>query len=305
MSPRQVQKRAYLWMLGCALSFATMGAVSHALGSRCSWQIVVLARTSVALILSASGAFASRVPLVFLRPKTLWMRSIAGSGGMVCTFFALTHLPISDATTLINTTPIWIVLLSWIVSRKGISFGVLAAVACGIAGIVAIQQPHFASASNAVGVGVGSAFFTAIAMMSLNRLAGVNPLAIVVHFSAVSTLMAVGLLVAFAPSLCYPELSDHSTVALLLGVGVCGTLGQIAMTRAFALGRPTGVSVVGLAQVPFAVLYDIVLWGRTFNPVTIVGILLTMLPVAWLLLRDPHASEQADRLETLGAETGE
>ena len=58
---------AYLYMLSGSLAFATMGALSHAAGARADWQLVAVARTLVAAVLSASLAVSLGVRLVFLR----------------------------------------------------------------------------------------------------------------------------------------------------------------------------------------------------------------------------------------------
>ena len=76
--------RAYLFMLSGSLAFAVMGALSHLAGERCEWQVVAAARTGVAFVLSAALAAASGVRLVWLRPATLWLRSVAGSLGVLC-----------------------------------------------------------------------------------------------------------------------------------------------------------------------------------------------------------------------------
>ena len=49
----------------------------------------------------------------------------------------------------------------------------------------------------------------------------------------------------------------------LLGVGLSATVGQIFLTKAFTVGPPAQLSVVGLSQVVFALLLEVVLWGRS------------------------------------------
>src|SRR5262249_3574504 len=100
-------------MLLGSMAFAVMGTLAHALGSSCDWRIIALARSSLALVFGAVLALTAGVQLVFLRPRTLWMRSIAGSFSLVGTFFALTRLPVSDVLTLTNMFPIWVAVLSW------------------------------------------------------------------------------------------------------------------------------------------------------------------------------------------------
>ena len=73
--------------------------------------------------------------------------------------------------------------------------------------------------------------------------------------------------------------------SMLLGMGLAATIGQICLTKAFALGDPAKVSIVGLTQVGFGMLFDAAIWGRSFTPLTLSGIALIVAPTAWLLLR--------------------
>src|SRR3712207_1652383 len=83
--------RAYLLMLLGSLAFASMGALSHLAGERCDWHLVAVARSSLAFALTLALALLSGVRLVLLRPAVLWMRSVAGSLGVLFAFYALTH----------------------------------------------------------------------------------------------------------------------------------------------------------------------------------------------------------------------
>ena len=88
-------------------------------------------------------------------------------------------------------------------------------------------------------------------------------------------------------------------LALLLGVGAAATVGQLAMTKAFALGSPSRVSVVGLMQIVFALVFDLLLWRRAFGPLVVLGIALVIGPSAWLMLRSP-LRRQAAAVHTMG-----
>ena len=50
------------------------------------------------------------------------------------------------------------------------------------------------------------------------------------------------------------------------------------MTHAYMLGNPATNSTVGLGQVAFATLIDVVVWHRSFTPATIFGIALITIP---------------------------
>ena len=73
-------------------------------GSRCDWLVVALVRALVMLATAATLARASGSRLAFWRPRTLWVRSLAGSFSLVCNFYALTRLPVADAVTLSTST---------------------------------------------------------------------------------------------------------------------------------------------------------------------------------------------------------
>ena len=121
--------------------------------------------------------------------------------------------------------------------------------------------------------------------MGLHRLRDLDVRAIVVHFSAVSLVFCLAAWFIF-PNDASPHLElDALAWSMLLGMGLAATAGQICLTKAFALGDPAKVSIVGLTQVGFGMLFDAAIWGRSFTPLTLAGIALIVAPTAWLLLR--------------------
>ena len=282
----------YLHMLWGSLAFAGMGAFGHLAGESCSWQWVAVARTSVAFVIAFIVAKLCGVRLVFWKPGTLWIRSLAGSAGLLGNFYALTHLPISDALTLSNTSPIFVTLLLWLVFGQKPNTSTLMAVLLGVGGIVLIQQPHFQSGWFACLMALGGALGTSIAMLGLNRLQSVDPRAVVTHFSGVSSvttmifLLATGVLAQGTPPAGVKE------SGFLLMTGVSGVLGQFGMTLAFSKGHAARVSVVILSQILFAFILDLVIWHRAINAVSVIGMMLVAAPTGWLILHDASKRTQ-------------
>ncbi|HEV3027319.1 MAG TPA: EamA family transporter, partial [Planctomycetota bacterium] len=157
------------------------------------------------------------------------------------------------------------------------------AILTGAAGVVAISQPHFNHATLTLAVGILSAMCTAVVMLGLNRLSDVEPRAIVLHFAGVSTVITGAVYLFTAPKASIGAFADARGLVMLVAMGVLGTVGQIALTKAFAFGDPSKVSVVGLSELIFGVLYDRVLWQRQFGMITLAGIALVAAPTAWLL----------------------
>jgi drug/metabolite transporter (DMT)-like permease len=295
---RQAEGRdgeAYLFMLACAFSFAAMGAFGHAAGASCDWRLVAFARSSLAFLITLGLALSAGVRLALLRPATLWMRSAAGTAGVLFAFYALTHLPISTAITLSNTVPVWVTLLAWPVLGQRPTAGVWAAIAVGLTGIVLIQRPESSGDRFAAMCALGNALTTSVSMIGLNRLSGVDARAIVTHFSGVATVVTLVVMLFAGSSVDYTPVGDGATLVSLAGVGLMATAGQLTMTRAFALGAPSRVAVVGLMQIVFALVFDVAIWHRTFDSLTALGIALVVGPSAWLMLRNPLREVSSER----------
>jgi drug/metabolite transporter (DMT)-like permease len=186
--------------------------------------------------------------------------------------------------------PLWVAVLSWPVLGERTRPDVWLAAGIGVVGVYFLQQqPAIPAAETDFGVlpvitAVTASLASAIAMLGLHKLKGVDTRAIVAHFSGVS-------MACSALALCFmatPMVTTSLTVPtlILLGVvGVSATAGQILLTKAFASGPPAQVSVIGLSQVAFSMTLETVFHGRTFSSTTLLGLALVVLPTAWVLTR--------------------
>lgn len=266
------------------MAFAVMAAFSHWAGEYCDWQLVVVARATGAFFFAAIIAKGAGVKLVWRGSTALWIRSVAGSAGMLCNFYALAHLPVSDTLTLMNTTPIWVTLLLWLIFGQRPALGIICAVVISVAGIALIQQPHFQGGKFACLMGLCGAFCTSIAMLGLNRLKRIDPRAIVVHFSGIASIATTLFLLLTNRKDYSAQLGDKSVLALLIMVGAAGVAGQIGMTRAFAKGHASRISVIALSQILFGLCFDMLFWNRSVNLISLFGMVLVIAPTAWIIL---------------------
>ena len=285
-------------MLWASFAFTLMATFSRWAGDYCDWRLIAAARATVACVSAFLLAKSVGAKLVFWKPRILWVRSLAGNISMFCNFYALANLPVSDTLTLMNTAPIWVTILSWLIFKQKPTVGILLAIFISIVGIVMIQQPHFQDGKFACLMALIGAFTTAVAMLGLNRLQHVDPRAVVVHFSAVASVSTVSVLwLTGKPGALLPLQNLHA-VSLLLLIGAGGVLGQIGMTLAFAKGHATRISVVALSQILFGLVFDLVLWQRNLTWISLFGMLLVAAPTAWLLLGEtPQQSRDAVEAE--------
>jgi drug/metabolite transporter (DMT)-like permease len=276
--------RPYVWMLSGCGWFSLMAVLAHSLGGVCDWQVVALSRSGLATLFALSLAVGYGSRLAFFSPGILWVRSIAGSCSMVGTFYALTHMPVSDVLTLTNTFPVWVALLAWPMAGERPTLGVWVAVVCAVAGVALTQEPTLDGLPLAAWAALFASLFTAVAMLGLNRVRGVSSLGVVVHFSAVSTLFCGVAFLAFDRPTGTERLADPMVLVKLLGVGATATVGQVFLTLAFRSGSATKVSVVGLSQVVMVMALEAI-GGRRFDVPQLAGTALVLGPTAWLMAR--------------------
>jgi drug/metabolite transporter (DMT)-like permease len=273
-------------MLCGSLSFALMTCCASVLSASCDWRVVALARGGLAFLFAVFLCRSAGARLIVWRPRVLWLRSIAGSLSLLCTFFALSRLEVEEVLTLTNTFPLWVAFLSWAALNERLSASVWLSLVSGVVGVALIQQPRFAEGNFATLLALGAAFTSAVAMLGLNRLADLDPRAIVAHFSGVATAtVLVSFLFLHGRAPAEPRHSGAALVLLLLGVGLTATVGQLFLTKAFTVGKPSKVSVVGLSQVVFAMALENLYRPRSYNALTLLGMALTLAPTAWVLTR--------------------
>jgi drug/metabolite transporter (DMT)-like permease len=293
---------AYLWMLSGCVAFTAMNTLVHGLRETCDWQIIALFRTGLAFVFALALALAGGARLVFLRPRSLWIRSLAGSVSLVCCFFALTREgPVSNVLAITNIFPLWIALLSWPMLGLKPSRSVLLSVVAAVSGVFLIRAPRMAAGQSLLDLSDDAAvaalfafiasFATAVAMLGLNRLYWIDTRAVVAHFSGVSMLVCIAALIGFDHPTPVASLGTVFALAMLLGVGVTATAGQLCLTKAFTIGQPAKVAVVGLTQIVFTLIVDVCVFGVEFTPLNLLGIVLVLAPTAWVLLQTRRGSK--------------
>lgn len=286
----------YLWMMLSGFCTAGMSQVAHHLKDTCDWRLVALARGGLAFLFALILARLAGASLVLWRPRVLWLRSCASSLSLLCMFYALARMPTSEVLTLTNTFPIWVAFLSWPLLGVRPTGSVWVAALCGVVGVALIKSPSFSGDRGdtlAFVLALVAALTSAIAMLGLNRVRGVGPWAIVVHYSGVATLFVLGTWTIGSPPSLVP-LQDSKIVLLLLAAGALATLGQLFVTLAFTAGQPARLAVVGLTQILFALGLDLLFAKLTIHLTTVLGIVLVLAPTAWMMVGRARANSATE-----------
>lgn len=285
---RHSQRGASGWALLGAAAAGGMVVLAHDVSAKIDWRLVLVARSVVTLVVALVVLRRTRPPLPARIPRALWVRSFVGAGAIVCNFYAYAALPAGDASILVNASPLWVAIASWLWLGQRQRPATWVAVLAAWSGMAIVQRPNFAHAGPAVAVGIVSGILVAIVLMSLARLRTLPSSYVVAHFSLTASLLALALsVVPLRAVSAWSGLDSSMTprVAIeLAGVCVCGLVNQLASTRAYQTGRSARVAIVGLSQVAIAFALEFLFVGRVVELPTLVGLALVLAPVGWLLV---------------------
>jgi drug/metabolite transporter (DMT)-like permease len=201
------------------------------------------------------------------RPLGHLTRSAVGLTGMVCGFTAVGLLPLTQSTALSFSSPLFMTALSALILGERVGRHRWWAVAVGFVGVVIMVHPdpaHFA------GIGVvfslAGALAAAGAMIAIREIGRTEPgPTIVFYFTLAGT--ALGL-----SSLPFGwVMPDVTTLALLIGGGLLGGVGQLLLTEALRHASVAVIAPFDYSQLVWASLIAFFVWHETPQALTWVG----------------------------------
>jgi len=247
------------WMLVAGFFFAAMG-VFVKLGAEffgtaelAFYRSVVTLAVVVVIILRTGGTVRSA------HLGTHIVRGVVGAISLVGFFYALAKLPVAMAQTLNYTSPLFLAIATVVVLGERFSTWLVFAIVLGFAGVGLLLGPTFETgAEGAAMVGLFSGVTAAWAYLAVRSLGrqGEPDVRIVFWFAAVATIICGAWQLATA--------SFHAVtlgnVWILACLGLCGTLGQLAMTRAYRTGNTLVVGAFSYSTIVFASLATLAIW---------------------------------------------
>lgn len=180
------------------------------------------------------------------------LRMVIGLTGVVCNFVVVMLMPLAEAMTLQFTVPIFATILGALVLREHTGWHRWAAVLAGFAGVLIVAQPgsgHFPLLGTATGL--TSAFSGAVLAILLRQMSRTESALTIVFWFSLLSLPPLGALYIFQAR---PH--DAMTWLMLVGTGVIGGAGQLAMTGSI---RVAPVSVVAPMD------YSSLIWGALYG----------------------------------------
>ncbi|SPH16752.1 Riboflavin transporter [Defluviimonas aquaemixtae] len=281
-----------LMMLGFCL-FAPLGdALAKILGPRVPLLELVTARFAIQaavltpLLLATGGtlrmgARAFRLTLV---------RTALHIAGISAMFLALRHLPLADAVAIAFVMPFIMLLLGRFILNEEVGPHRLAACAVGFAGTLLVIQPNFSEVGAPALLPLLVAVIFAFFMLVTRQIARDTD---AVTLQAVSGLAASAVLVpalALAEGTAIPELDPilpgRTDAALLLALGLLGTIAHLLMTGALRHAPTSTLAPMQYLEIPLATIVGLIIFGHLPNGLAALGIAVTIAAGLYVIARE-------------------
>ena len=198
----------------------------------------------------------------------LLLRSTLGTVGILCNFYAVDHLVISDASMLNKLSPFFVVLFSYLFLKEKASIFELGCVGMAFIGSLFIIKPAldfsamFPSLIGFLGGLSAGGAYTCVRKLSLKGEKGVK---IVFFFSTFSTLFCLPyLLFNYHPMTLYQ-------ICMLILAGLSASGGQFAITAAYANAPAKEISAFDYSQVIFAAFMSFFIFHQLPDVYSFIG----------------------------------
>ncbi len=252
-----------LWMIVASFFFACMGVCVKFAAEVFPAPEIVFYRSVISLVMMFILVRTRGIPITTPHWRFQIWRSASGFVSLLLYFYAIFMLPLATAVTLAYTSPLFLaVYLGWF-GKARLGGAMLAALVLGFVGVVLLLRPTF-HADQLLGglVGLGSGMMAGLAYFNVKELGerGENEERTVFYFSLFSTVASGVWMLLFKL-----HRIDLYGGLLLLGVGLFGTIAQLAMTRAYKRGNTLMSASLAYSTVIFASLFGMLFWQETLS----------------------------------------
>ena len=238
----------------------------------------------------------SSLPLVLAwvlwtaKPATLWrvhwplhlLRGVLGIGMMYGFVYGLRSMPLSTAYSITFVAPMLVTAMAGPLLGERVGAGRWVAIVVGLIGVLVILRPTGEGVATLGGLAILLAALcwaaSAITVRLLTRRDSVQ--AMVLWFIV---LLSLGASLMAAPRWVPLQAGDGWVIA---GVGVSGSLAQMALTEAFRRGEASLISPLEYSALVWAMCLDLALWGVLPDGVTWIGAGIIVASGFYLLRRE-------------------
>ncbi|MFO1311202.1 MAG: DMT family transporter [Burkholderiales bacterium] len=267
-----IPQAAILLIVGAVACFSVSDTISKTLSTRYPVPLLVWARWG-AQVVAMLIWLAPTMGTSMVHTRQLRMQLVRGAlliGSSLSFMMALRYLPLAEATALNYLTPTLVIVMAIAFLGERLTQARGAFVLAGLAGMLMIVQPGAEIFNAASLFGILSAGCYATYQVTTRMLAGEDP-RVTLFYPA---LVGVGIMTLVWPwfgseiDVAWPD------VALMLSLGVLGTVGHFMLILAFRRAPASALTPFTYVHLVFATTIGWVVFGDLPGPLTFAGMAL-------------------------------
>ena len=216
------------------------------------------------------------------------VRCAIGIVSMFCGFWAIGHLPLSQAISLAYSSPIFITIAAALWLGERVRLRRWLAVLAGFIGVLVIVQPWSHAFSKGVLVAVAAAVLSALVAIQIKQLSRVDKADTIVFWTYVLWVP-----MSLLPALYVWHWPQGIAWLWLVLSGVLGTVGQLLWTRALKLGEVSALTPISFVQLPIVTLAGWLLFSEKIDAATLLGAGIILSSTFYIAHREARLARQA------------
>jgi drug/metabolite transporter (DMT)-like permease len=251
---------------------ALVGALAKVSGQYTSTGVLLLFQNLICLLFMIPVAL--RGGWSTLRTDKIGLHILRAATGTACwyaLFFAITQIPLANATLLTYSAPLWMPLVAWAVTRQRVATATWVGAGIGFAGVILVLQPQGHSFTLGELSALAGALFLAVAMMSVRWLGATEPTTrVLFYYFLLSTVMSVPIAVLY-----WQPIPGRAWI-WLIALGFAQMFSQAFIVVAYRYASAEKVGPFIYTVIVFTAVIDRVVWDHAPTLVTYVGMALVI-----------------------------
>ncbi|GIX17897.1 MAG: membrane protein [Rhodothalassiaceae bacterium] len=220
------------------------------------------------------------------------LRGLSGVAAMYLTFFAVSLAPLANVVAISYATPLFATVAAVLLLDERIRARRMTALLIGFAGVLLVLRPGLHMPLLGEWLALGSAVMVAFSLTCVKLLARSERPETIVLFSFI-----VALPINFAVALFFWRWPSPWELVLLAAIGIGANLGQITMTRAFALADASALLPFDFVRLLVASALAAALFGERLDAWTAAGAGIILAASVYLAHRERQLARAASRSE--------
>jgi drug/metabolite transporter (DMT)-like permease len=213
------------------------------------------------------------------------IRCAIGICSMFAGFWAIGHLPLTQAISLSYSSPLFVTMAAALFLGEKVRARRWTAVSIGFIGVLIVVRPGSDSFTLGSLIALLAAVLNATVSIQIKELTATEPADRIVFWTT-----ALWVPMSLGPALAVWQWPLGWTWAWIVAAGVLGTSGHMLWTRALRLGEVSALTTISFMQLPLVAIAGYFLFDEVLDHYTVIGASIIFLANAYITHREARLS---------------